>query len=62
MTIKVEGGKRYTPKDTDEVKCLEHNFTTTWGALDPIQQLAVQEGIDTLPDSECILKPKEKLP
>jgi hypothetical protein len=55
---RLENGKRHAPKNTDEVKCLEHGITTTWGALDPIQQLALEEGLDTLPKSECLLKPK----
>lgn len=58
MRIKMEDGTRYAPKDGDEVKCREHGTVTTWGALDPIQQLALSEGLDTSPDSECLLKPK----
>ena len=58
MTIKLVGvKKRYTPKDSDEVRCDTHGVVTTWGALDPSQQLAVAEGIDTIESSPCLLKP-----
>lgn len=30
MRIKLEDGTRYTPMDTDEVKCEAHHFVTTW--------------------------------
>jgi len=59
MRIKLEGIKRpYTPKDGDEVRCETHNVTTTWGALDPVQQLALSEGLDTTADLPCLLRPK----
>lgn len=59
MSVKLEGQKKpYHPKDSDEVKCHTHNFVTTWGALDCIQQLAVEEGIDTLEDLPCLLLPR----
>jgi hypothetical protein len=54
--VKLEGTcEPYTPKDTDEVKCEIHGVVTTWGALNPIQQLAVEEGLDTLDNLPCIL-------
>jgi hypothetical protein len=56
--VRLEGGKKYDPKDSDEVKCEVHNFTTTWGALSGLQQLAVEEGLDTTPDLRCILADK----
>ena len=56
----MEDGTRYAPKDSDEVKCLEHNLVTTWGALDPIQQLACAEGLDTSSEFECLLAPSRK--
>ena len=60
MSIKLVGSKKpYTPKDADEVKCEAHGIVTTWGALDPIQRLAVEEGIDTTDDLRCILAPKQ---
>lgn len=59
MQLKLENGKRYTPKDSDKVECHEHGFVTTWGALDPFQQLAVSEGLDTVPESRCLLRPKK---
>jgi hypothetical protein len=54
MKLKMADGSRYSPKDSDEIRCEAHNFVTTWGALSPIQQLAVQEGIDTTNDLPCI--------
>ena len=58
MRIKMVDGTKYTPKDTDKVKCDAHGFVTTWGALDAIQQLAVSEGLDTATDLPCIMAPK----
>lgn len=59
MAVRLEGQKKpYHPKDTDEVKCLVHGVVTTWGALDPIQRLALEEGLDTSEDLPCIMKPK----
>lgn len=55
MKIKLENGKRYTPKDTDEIKCLDHGTVTTWGALNAIQQLAFSEGLDT--EERCLYAP-----
>lgn len=46
MKILLENGKKMTPKKDDEVRCESHNFITTWGNLDPIQQLAVEPGLD----------------
>jgi hypothetical protein len=60
MKLKLEGEKKlYTPKDTDEVKCETHGVVTTWGDLDPIQQLAFAEGIDTVETSRCLLLPRD---
>lgn len=56
--VRLEGGKRYKPKDADEVKCEVHGFITTWGKLSGLQQLAVEEGLDTTPDLACILSDK----
>lgn len=58
--IKMADGSRYTPKDTDKVKCDDHNLVTTWGALSGIQQLALSEGLDVGPEFECILSPNRK--
>ena len=56
MAVKLEGQKRlYHPKNTDEVKCLVHGLVTTWGALNAIQQLALEEGLDTTEDLPCLL-------
>lgn len=56
MAVRLEGQKKpYHPKGTDEVKCHTHNFVTTWGALDRIQQLALAEGLDTTEDLPCLL-------
>lgn len=55
-------GKRqtYTPKDSDEVRCEAHGVVTTWGTLDAIQRLAVEEGIDTTDDLNCLLAPSRR--
>lgn len=54
--IRLEGKRRlYSPKNDDEVRCEDHGVVTTWGALDPIQQLAVEAGLDTTQDLPCIL-------
>lgn len=60
MKIKMEDGTRYAPKDGDEVKCEVHTFVTTWGALTPIQQLALSEGLDTTEDMECLYQGRSK--
>lgn len=58
MAVKLVGRRRpYHPKDSDEVRCETHGVVTTWGALDPIQRLAVEEGLDTAVDHDCILAP-----
>jgi hypothetical protein len=54
MKIKLENGRSIIPKDHHTVKCEDHNFKTTWGALDPIQRLAVEEGLD-VSGNKCIL-------
>lgn len=60
MAVKLEGIKKpYTPKDSDHVECPTHGFKTTWGALDPIQRLAVESGLDTSDDLPCILEPHQ---
>jgi hypothetical protein len=48
--------KPYTPKNSDEIRCKTHNFVTTWGELDEIQRLAVEEGLDTTEDLACICR------
>lgn len=54
--IRFEGSRKpYSPKETDEVRCEVHGITTTWGALDAIQRLAVEEGLDTVEDLPCLL-------
>ena len=59
MAIKLEGVKKpYEPKDTDEVRCETHGVVTTWGALDPIQRVACEEGLDTTQDLPCLLAPR----
>lgn len=59
MTLKLEGRRKpYTPKDTDEVRCDVHGIVTTWGELSPIQRLAVEEGLDTVPELACLLAPE----
>lgn len=58
MAITLKGGALYEPKDTDEVRCDAHGIVTTWGALDAIQQLAVEEGLDASDDLPCLLAPR----
>lgn len=61
MTVKLEGKRKpYHPKPDDEVKCEVHGTVTTWGALDPIQQLAVEAGLDTVADMPCLLAPSQR--
>lgn len=56
MSVRLEGrDEPYEPKDSDEVRCAVHGVVTTWGKLDAIQRLAVEEGIDTVPELECLL-------
>lgn len=54
--MKVEGrDEPFEPKDSDIISCDVHGVFTTWGKLDPIQRLAVEEGIDTGPEFTCLL-------
>lgn len=55
MTVAIKGGEHYLPKDADEVRCDVHGVVTTWGALSPIAQLVVEEGLDVSPDMRCLL-------
>ncbi len=55
--IKLEDGKLFRPKPHHTVECHVHGVKTTYGALDPIQRLALSEGLDTDEFSECLLKP-----
>jgi hypothetical protein len=56
MSVKLVGmKKRYWPKDTDEVRCETHGTITRWGALNHIQKLACEEGLDTTEDLPCLL-------
>lgn len=59
MTLKLEDGTNFTPKKHHKVECGTHNFQTTWGKLNPIQQLAVEAGLDIAGD-KCILETCEK--
>ena len=47
MSLTLEGGKKYTPKPSDEVRCEEHGVVTTWGKLDWLGTLAVGSGLDS---------------
>jgi hypothetical protein len=59
VSVKLEGRKRpYNPKPSDEVKCEVHGVVTTWGALNGIQQMAVESGIDTVAEMPCLLLPE----
>lgn len=52
--ITLEGGKRYRPKNSDKVECLDHGTVTTYGELDPIQRIAFHAGLDAT--DTCLLK------
>lgn len=56
--LKAESGGIIEVCDDSEVYCEVHGVRTTWGKLDPIQQLAVEEGLDTLSELECLLTPQ----
>jgi len=63
MAVKLKGLKiPYHPKDSDEIVCETHGVTTTWGALTPIQRLAIEEGIDTTNDLPCVFSPQRRHP
>lgn len=55
--VTLEGGKKYEPKPNDPVHCELHNVTVRWADLSPIQQLAVEDGLDVDGD-RCILLPE----
>jgi len=55
MMYEMEDGTELEPKDTDDVVCKTHGVKTTWGVLDPIQRLAVENGIDTVLELPCLL-------
>lgn len=57
-TLTMADGSLLTVRDDMEVRCYAHGIVTTWGALDPIQQLAVEEGIDASDDLPCLLEPR----
>jgi hypothetical protein len=37
---------------------MEHGYKTTWGELDALQRVALEEGLDTVPHLPCILSKK----
>ena len=58
MSVKLVGQrKRYHPKDSDEVCCEVHGVITTWGALNSLQRMALEEGLDTTAECKCLLAP-----
>jgi hypothetical protein len=58
MAIRFIGERKaYTPKDTDEVRCELHGVVTTWGALDGIQRMALEAGLDADEALPCLLAP-----
>ena len=61
-TLTMADGSSLVVRDGMEVRCHEHGIVTTWGALDPIQQLAVEEGLDTSADLPCLLTPRKEQP
>lgn len=61
MTIlKFESGESFEPTDDTPITCKTHGITVKWGDLDGIQQLAVEDGIDTLDDMPCLLDPSRR--
>jgi hypothetical protein len=56
--LKLEEGGMIEPNDGTEIRCETHGYVTTWGNLDDIQRLAVEEGIDTTEDMPCLLENK----
>jgi len=60
ITLRGEGGKLIPVTDETEIKCDTHGLVTTWGDLDDIQRLAVEEGIDVLDDMPCLLHPSRR--
>jgi hypothetical protein len=59
-TVKLENGKRYKVRNSDEVRCETHGVVTTWGDLDGLQQQCVIDGIDTDVSLECLLSPSRR--
>lgn len=57
-TLTLEDGRALSPKDSSVVECEVHHVKTTYGALTPIQRLALSEGLDTKEDMPCLLAPK----
>jgi hypothetical protein len=53
--LELADGGTLVPEAHHSVECHTHGVKTTWGALSPIQQLAVGEGIDMLDELPCIL-------
>jgi hypothetical protein len=61
VSVKLIGiKKRYNPKDEDEVRCEIHGTVTTWGALDQFQRMALEEGLDTAAECECLLATEKR--
>ena len=60
--LRLENGGTLIPEPHHEVRCHVHGTITTWGALSPIQQLAVEECIDTIAESPCLLLPDDLRP
>ena len=54
--LKAEDGSIIKIYESSSVDCEVHGIHTTWGALDPIQQLAIESGLDTMPEMPCILE------
>lgn len=57
MMLTLEDGSHLEPKDSSVIECKTHDIKTTYGALNAIQRLALEEGIDTTEDLECMLAP-----
>lgn len=57
--MKDENGKTIKVTNSSKVECEIHGVVTTWGALDPIQQLAVESRLDTQAENRCLLLPRD---
>jgi len=58
--LRDEHGNPVHVTDKSEIVCGFHGTKTTWGALDDIQKLAVEENLCSSKDLPCLLLPTEK--
>ncbi len=58
--LRLKNGSTLTVDDSTEIRCEVHGIVTRWGALDGIQRLAVEEGIDVSDELPCLLSPARR--